>query len=859
MQLIRLVLKNIKKHKELVIDFSSKKGLLILGKNGQGKSTILESIYYALFRSTLVPNTKYLISDFIKYEKNGKEYYKAESKIELTFSASGKIYKVEHELTKNKCTIKEKTENSWKLISNKARDVLYFIQKTININEQVFINILYTAQMDLLKMFDTRDSERYEIYNKLFQLEKFKKIRTAIQNFYKKYDYKNIESKLESIELRKSDIESFIETLNKDLESYTYSTPEDLEEEINNVSEIINQKMNKQENLKIEIKNQLEIYNKATEIHRQINDAIESINNLNLVSKVESIKEELLEKKNKVLYLEQQIQKIYDYLPGFLFLKYNITKKKSELENDLEILRKNIEYINQLEFIIHNHKKQIEEEKLRIEDIVNEIKNITTLKKEDIRKYHNEINEIKRKQEEIQIKLYQYKNYIIQNINLLYPENYKLVKKIVTNIPQRNNNIDTNQICPLCRQKIDENHLKIINDECMTYLYEYQKFMSSLQEANEEIKNIENILSEEDSKHNELSKLYNRLEIERNALKKMEEDLMNYQKQLDNYPEKETLIQQYNELERTITQNYNVQIINNLENQLKNYFDLSTIQPENKEINLAELSELISMYAKYLMEKDSYQSLLREYESNNELLNNYNNIIDSNTKLMKTFISNVNNRYDLYNFLIEKHKDILSKQSELEFLSKEIIDLNYSLRSLKEIKPKLLNIIKNKNSAIEKLKNIEEEINKLNLERQKREILDELKEIFSNNKLPLFLKKEYIKIINQKLPELFSLFNFPFIPEIDFESLNFKDYHKYSGGQKIVSALSVKFILTELFSKSKSKQIMLLDEPTAYLDQERILYLKEFLEKINNKVQLVIITHDLELKDIKNMELFELE
>ena len=64
MRIKKLNLVNVKIHNEKEFIFNG--STMILGHNGAGKSTIVESIYYALFRELLVPNVDAMISNNIK-------------------------------------------------------------------------------------------------------------------------------------------------------------------------------------------------------------------------------------------------------------------------------------------------------------------------------------------------------------------------------------------------------------------------------------------------------------------------------------------------------------------------------------------------------------------------------------------------------------------------------------------------------------------------------------------------------------------------------------------------------------------------------------------------------------------------
>ena len=69
MKILKLVLKNYRNCSDVVIDFAAKK-TLIIGKNAQGKTNILESIY--LLSDLKSPRTSTML-DLIKFNSNQLE------------------------------------------------------------------------------------------------------------------------------------------------------------------------------------------------------------------------------------------------------------------------------------------------------------------------------------------------------------------------------------------------------------------------------------------------------------------------------------------------------------------------------------------------------------------------------------------------------------------------------------------------------------------------------------------------------------------------------------------------------------------------------------------------------------------
>ena len=67
-----------------------------------------------------------------------------------------------------------------------------------------------------------------------------------------------------------------------------------------------------------------------------------------------------------------------------------------------------------------------------------------------------------------------------------------------------------------------------------------------------------------------------------------------------------------------------------------------------------------------------------------------------------------------------------------------------------------------------------------------------------------------------------------------------------SGGEKIVVALALRLAIAKVISKQKN-ELLILDEPTVHLDEERKLELIEILRDTDIAPQMLIVTHDSEL------------
>lgn len=214
MKPITLVLENIGpfvgKHS---IDFSSlEEFFLISGKTGSGKTTILDSITYALYgkltgaRSNM-ENTN-LRSHFASSED--------ESSITLTFSVRSVVHKIIRILpywhtTKTGKTTKTgdssslfQIENTEKLISNQKTEVDAYLQSLIGLSVDEFTKIVLLPQGEFARFLQQSSTEKKPTLQKLFPIDDYTKIATRIKDKKTLLDsrYQALDTQQKELEMR---------------------------------------------------------------------------------------------------------------------------------------------------------------------------------------------------------------------------------------------------------------------------------------------------------------------------------------------------------------------------------------------------------------------------------------------------------------------------------------------------------------------------------------------------------------------------------------------------------------------------------------------------------------------------------
>ena len=162
----KVQLENYRSHSNTTVEFT--KGVnLILGKNGRGKTSILEAI------STVMFNTKDRSG-----KETGKSYIKfgeKSSKVEIDFIANdGREYNLKTEFFKTKPkkqTLKDMIGSEYDGDIQEKLEELCGIKKGF---EETYENIVIAKQNEFINIFKAKPKDREEIFNKIFNIQIYK-------------------------------------------------------------------------------------------------------------------------------------------------------------------------------------------------------------------------------------------------------------------------------------------------------------------------------------------------------------------------------------------------------------------------------------------------------------------------------------------------------------------------------------------------------------------------------------------------------------------------------------------------------------------------------------------------------------
>ena len=734
----KVQLENYRSHSNTTVEFT--KGVnLILGKNGRGKTSILEAI------STVMFNTKDRTG-----KETGKSYIKfgeKSSKVDIDFTANdGREYNLKTEFFKTKPkkqTLKDMTGYEYDGDIQEKLEELCGIKKGF---EETYENIVIAKQNEFINIFKDSGTTREKTFNKIFNTQIYKEMYDSF-----------LKEAIDKYKSEKENLDSKINYLKENMEDKEQTTNFLKEEEI--IKNTLNKDFSETTEIINKLSNEIKDY-ETTEI--ELNNLIKNIKDEeNKIKKYLSLlKENIIEakqaKKSKIIVKETE----KSYLE-YLEIENRLKDLRENLDNLLEEQKLNIQYQNNIE------KLELSNKNLKV-DISSLEENISknSEKKENL---ENEISNLKIKEEDLDLKLKKY-------INLLHEleklENFK-DKKLEDKLKK------TTEIDILKKELVSKNDLfKIINIE------ELEKKLYNFQELEKELKLLEEqkIIFETEIKTLKKSSK----ELSNKICPFLNEKCQNLEdKEAEDYFSSKISIktEELENLKKNIEEKTQILVEKVVfEDKRKQYFELEKsikdleLSLKNEEINLKEIEldiKNLDMDIQKIIENQEFKNsqMLREKkkelevelrnlnldEKRENLKNLLKNLEIEKEKILKSQNSIENNlkEIDEYSKKIKEdtNKNIESIKSEIKTFENKLDDLknpyneylknnvlaedldNLLLKVDKNIK-ELYSLRTDKNLLKEKVSNLEEKIKNIKI--------DELKEKYD-------IIKEELNEINKKL------------------------------------------------------------------------------------------------------------
>ena len=647
----KVQLENYRSHSNTTIEFT--KGVnLILGKNGRGKTSILEAI------STVMFNTKDRTG-----KETGKSYIKfgeKSSKVDIDFIANdGREYNLKTEFFKTKPkkqTLKDMTGSEYDGDIQEKLEELCGIKKGF---EETYENIVIAKQNEFINIFKAKPKDREEIFNKIFNTQIYKEmydsfLKEAVDKYKEKV--KDLDKEITFLKENIEDKEQITNFLKEEKE--VEKNLQDRFKNINVVSKNLENEIKDYETTEIELNNLVKnIKDEENKIKKYL-----SLLKENIIEAKQAKKSKIIVKETKNSYLE------------YLEIENRLKDLRENLDNLLNEQKLNIQYQNNIE------KLELSNKNLKV-DISNLEENISknSEKKENL---ESEISSLKIKEEDLDLKLKKYIN-LLDELEKL--ENFK-DKKLEDKLKK------TTEIDILKKELVSKNDLfKTITIEII------EKKLSDFQELEKELKLLDEqkIIFETEIKTLKKSSK----ELSDKICPFLNEKCQNLEdKEAEDYFSSKISIktEDLENLKKNIEEKTQILVEKVVfEGRKKQYFELEKsikdleLSLKNEEINLKEIEldiKNLDIDIQKLIENQEFQNsqMLREKKTELEVeLRNLN--LDEKRENLKNILENLEIEKKK---ILKNQNSIKSNLEEIDVFSKKIKeDINKNIESIKsEIK-----------------------------------------------------------------------------------------------------------------------------------------------------------------------------
>ncbi len=658
----KIILENIKSYKYEEIDFSE--GInCILGLNGSGKSTIIESIGIGLFN--FVKSST--ISSVLRYNET-------KGSIEIIFTANDeRMYKVVRTIRPKANTVKIYDYEKNIELYNNVNDVYSFIRNVLKIKKtrdfnRLFEQVLAVPQGQYVNSFLEKPSTRKETFDRLFDLHIYKEISDKVKGLNDEIQKEKIAKVKEEIKLIEGQIINFDEETQK--------------------------------GKKIELQ-LLELNEKQTRLDNEFNT------NLIFKRKLEELKFNLENAKNSKIINETKLSSYLSEKSRVTELLNSSLRSKVIVEENLSKYMEyenNIEIIRELEIKIKRNQKLEEENQIII-------KNIELIEKDLDNIYSN-------KQDKEKI-LDQYKKQLEEIFNDTYLQKFKLEenqKKYELDKKEFEKNLeDNNKIISLLNEKIKDIQMyqeRLIDTDYLL-IDNGTNDVNQLEKIDLELKQVDGIIEQINELKKELNKVENQRQINFNNSKSTQNGLCPFLNQKCKNINEESLNSHFEDLindndiritqlvneidfldKKTFNRKHLIEEKNNIQNKINLY--QNDLDRRNKIINQFK-SKYLELMDEGLTINDNIKNILTDLETK---LNQKNNLaLELNSK--KDYLIKLRTENDSQIFQINlKEKNAKDLQLKIKDLEKEIDELTLKINLLKRTKEET---IKSKKVIEEKL------------------------------------------------------------------------------------------------------------------------------------------------------------
>jgi exonuclease SbcC len=766
--------------------------VLLWGSVGSGKSSILLAIEFALFG--LIRGSMSGASLLRHGEKEGH--------VELCMDIEGKNVIIKRSLRRTKNTIQQ--DFGYISIDGNNRhgtavelkswilDLLGYPKSLLSKSKSlIYRYTVYTPQEETKRILLEDEEQRLDTLRRVFQIDKYKRARENTLILVRM-----IKQRIKELKAQIIDLEEKLKEKNKrDIESKELQQKE--KEEKPKLTEIKN-KVDEQKNKVIHLEKNVTELNKITG-QLEVEEVI-------LKGKISQQQQN----KKEFEVIQEQLGELHKKLE-----EINIKDIEEEvLEKDIEQQERELNKIKEENIILNAKISMMKIKEIELESNIKAKSRLSkdfTEKSALMEQLHekiqgklelmNGIRELEKELEELNKQLYE------ANIKVKQSEE---LKKKVSSLYE----------CPICLQPVSSSHKKHIDDVEGGKMKKYEGIIHILKNKKMGMLKVVDDLKGKFDRINEEEKRYVELRSEVNALKNICEELMEKQIEFSKISEEKK------DAEKRI----------------------ATIKELPIEERIAKVDELKRLLEK-LKEKDMVIKLLEE---KNKRMND----ISKNIGSIKKEIGSINVKK------IELNDKLKSLKGAREQYDNEKTELDRLMRKEKELEVGFA-VLQKELEGVENIKKLlGKEIKQKEKSKECIKKLDAMRDWLEKtfiNVLVIMEKNVMLKVYNE-FNELFrGWFNLlieeeeltvrlndefkPIVEQNGYET----DIGNLSGGEKTALALAYRLslnkVINDVVEGIKTKDIIILDEPTDGLSTEQLDKMREILDQLDIQ-QIIIVSHE---------------
>jgi DNA repair protein SbcC/Rad50 len=576
----------------------------------------------------------------------------------------------------------------------------------------------------------------------------------------------------------------------------------------------------------------------------KLNEFIKEKENLNfsldkLRPELTKFKGDLQQQKEELESLEKQQHKFVELRQEFKTSNTLLKEKNQQLEqlkqkqeqlkleveqlslpdSDLELINKEIKSLEEQKSQIFTKKSSLQERLNQLQrNISQNQEEITQVKDglaslDDKEKLFQELTTEITKKEELKNKQ--------QQLEELFERTSQLVTKNQTLLSQASemkSKIVSLENCPTCLQDVAEKHKQSIYhqeeekiNQAESLLFEMNKKKVQITEQkSENKKKIEELIEKE----NQLTKI----KLELLQLNEKKDSLSQKQEQLKSFvQENNQIMQQLQELDKD-------NLLDEIENKLVSQRE--TLNLFNRKIYLEkQTNELIQQIKVNQEQIDELNKKLQEIET---ILTDKNDLTGM-----------INEKKVLFTEFLEEEKKLSVKQAELQ------ANLNNVLRQEKELQTKIDKLTEQKNQLTrfkELYHWLEHHFLKLTYTIEK-QVMVNIHHLFNQ-----LFQEWFSMLIDDE--NIYSRLDDAFTPVIEQNGYEVSFTH-LSGGEKTSAALAYRLslnkVINDVIQQIKTKDLLILDEPTDGFSSEQLDKVRDVLERLNLR-QTIIVSHETKIE-----------